>query len=111
MRGRRRRSECLPPSGGTITFGATLDPAALFLSLALTANLAVYDWLDAWGSWSSKEANRNERLVYCFFIASIFTVAAGTWYVLAFVGSPVRIARRRPSSAERRYPPPATLNR
>ena len=88
-----------------------MDPAVLFLSLALTANPAVYDWLDAWGAWSSKEANRNERLVYCFFIASIFTVAAGTWYVLAFVGSPVRIARRRPSSAERRYPPPATLNR
>jgi hypothetical protein len=60
----------------------------LFLSLALAVNLAVYGWLGALGAWSSKEINRNERLVYLF-IASIFTVlAASTWYVLAFVVRP-----------------------
>jgi hypothetical protein len=65
-----------------------LDPAVLFLSLALTANLAVYGWLGALGVWSSKEANRNERLVFVI-IAGIFTVvAAGAWYALAFVVRP-----------------------
>ena len=60
----------------------------LFLSLALAVNLAVYGWLGSLGAWSSKEINRNERLVYLF-IASIFTVlAASTWYVLAFVVRP-----------------------
>jgi hypothetical protein len=41
--------ELLPPSGGTITFRATFETLVLFLSLALTANLAVYDWLGALG--------------------------------------------------------------
>ena len=60
----------------------------LFLSLALAVNLAVYGCLGSLGAWSSKEINRNERLVYLF-IASIFTVlAASTWYVLAFVVRP-----------------------
>ena len=62
--------------------------AVLFLLLALTLNLAVYGWLGALGVWSSKEANRKERLVYVF-IAGIFTVvAAGAWYALAFVVRP-----------------------
>jgi len=65
-----------------------LETAVLFLLLALTLNLAVYGWLGALGVWSSKEANRNERLVYVF-IAGIFTVgAAGAWYALAFVVRP-----------------------
>jgi hypothetical protein len=68
-----------------ITFGAILETVVLFLSLALAGNLAVYGWLGALGTWSVKEANRNERLVYLF-IAGIFTVlAAGAWYTLAFV--------------------------
>jgi hypothetical protein len=65
-----------------------LETAVLFLLLALTLNLAVYGWLGALGVWSSKEANRNERLVYLF-IAGIFTVAAGAWYALAFVVRPL----------------------
>jgi hypothetical protein len=61
-----------------------LETAVLFLSLALTVNLAVYGWLGALGVWSSKESNRNERLIYIF-IAGIFTVlAAGFWYALSF---------------------------
>ena len=68
--------------------GATLETAVLFLSLALTVNLAVYGWLGALGVWSSKDSNRNERLVYIF-IAGIFTVmAAVEWYALAFVVRP-----------------------
>ena len=62
-----------------------METAVLFLSLALAVNLAVYAWLGALGAWSSKDANRNERLVYLF-IAGVFTVlAAGTWYALSFV--------------------------
>ncbi len=66
-----------------------METAVLFLSLALAVNLAVYGWLGALGAWSSsKEANRNERLLYLF-IAGIFTVvAAGAWYALAFVVRP-----------------------
>jgi hypothetical protein len=68
-----------------MTFGANLEAAVLFLSLALAVSLAVYGWLGALGAWSDKRANRNERLVYLF-IAGIFTVlAAGAWYTLAFV--------------------------
>ena len=60
----------------------------MFLSLALAVNLAVYAWLGALGAWSSKEADRNERLVYLF-IAGVFTMlAAGSWYALAFVVRP-----------------------
>jgi ABC-type Co2+ transport system permease subunit len=71
-----------------ITFGAILESAVLFLSLALAVNLAVYGWLGAMGAWSGKEADRNERLVYLF-IAAIFTVlAAGAWCALAFVARP-----------------------
>ena len=71
------------------TFGAALETAVLFLSLALAINLAVYGWLGALGALSSsKDANQNERLVYLF-IASIFTVlAGGGWYTLAFVVRP-----------------------
>jgi hypothetical protein len=62
--------------------------SVLFLSLALAVNLAVYAWLGALGAWSSKEANRDERLVYLF-IAGVFTMlAAGAWYALAFVVRP-----------------------
>ncbi len=59
------------------------------LSLALAVNLAVYGWLGALGAWSSsKDSNRNERLVYLF-MASVFTMlAAGAWYALAFVVRP-----------------------
>jgi hypothetical protein len=65
-----------------------LETAVLFLTLALAVNLAVYGWLGALGACSSKEADRNERLVYIF-IAGIFTVlAAGAWYALAFVVRP-----------------------
>jgi hypothetical protein len=71
-----------------MTFGATLEAAVLFLSLALAVNLAVYAWLGALGAWSTKNANRNERLVYLF-IAGVFTMlAAGAWYTLAFVVRP-----------------------
>ncbi len=57
----------------------------MFLSLALAVNLAVYAWLGALGVWSSKDANRNERLIYLF-IAGVFTMlAAGAWYALSFV--------------------------
>jgi hypothetical protein len=39
-------------------------------------------------AWSTKEANRLERLAYLF-IAGIFTgVAVGAWYLLAFVVRP-----------------------
>ncbi len=65
-----------------------METAVLFLSLALAVNLAVYAWLGALGAWSSKDANRNERLVYLF-IAGVFTMlAAGAWYALAFVVRP-----------------------
>ena len=65
-----------------------METAVSFLSLALAVNLAVYGWLGALGAWSSKEANRNERLV-SLFTAGIFTVlAAGAWYALAFVVRP-----------------------
>ena len=65
---------------------AALETVVLFVSLALAVPLAVYGWLGALGAWSSsKEANRNEKLVYLF-IAGVFTVlAAGAWYSLAFV--------------------------
>ena len=53
-----------------------METLVLFLSLALTVNLAVYGWLGVLGVWSSsKGANRKERLVYLF-IAGIFTVVA-----------------------------------
>ena len=65
-----------------------LQVAALFLALSVTVNLAVYGWLGTWEACSSKEANRNERLVYLF-IAGVFTMlAAATWYALAFVVLP-----------------------
>jgi hypothetical protein len=65
-----------------------LETAVLFLSLALAVNLAVYAWLGALGAWLSKDANRNERLVYLF-IAGFFTMlVSGTWYALAFVVRP-----------------------
>jgi hypothetical protein len=65
-----------------------LETAVLFLSLALAVNLAVYGWLGALEAWSTKEANRLERLAYLF-IAGIFTgVAVGAWYLLAFVVRP-----------------------
>jgi hypothetical protein len=72
----------------TIDFGAALETAVLFLSLALAVNLAVYGWLCAFGARSGKEADHNDRLVYLF-VAGVFAVlAAGTWYALAFVVSP-----------------------
>ena len=58
-----------------------MKTAVLFLSLALTVNLAVYGWLGALGVWSSKESNRNERLIYIL-------MAALAWYALAFVVRP-----------------------
>ena len=58
-----------------------METAVLFLSLALTVNLAVYGWLGALGVWSSKESNRNERLIYIL-------MAALAWYALAFVVRP-----------------------
>jgi len=62
--------------------------AALFLSLALAVNLAVYGWLGALGAFSAKEANRTERLGYLL-IGVVFTVmAAARWYALAFVVRP-----------------------
>jgi hypothetical protein len=65
-----------------------LETVVLFLSLALAINLAVYGCLGALGAWYGKEYDGNERLVYLF-IAAIFTVmAAGAWYVLAFVARP-----------------------
>ena len=65
-----------------------METGVLFLSLALAVNLAVYGWLGALGAWSSKDANRNERLVYIF-IAGVSTVlAAGAWYALAYVVRP-----------------------
>jgi hypothetical protein len=70
-----------------------LETAVLFLSLALTVNLAVYGWLGALGVWSSKESNQNERLVYIF-IAGIFTVMAASSLVRPRVrGSPVRLTQ------------------
>ena len=67
-----------------MTFESALETVVLFLSLALAVNLAVYGWLGVLETWSSKEANRNERLVYLF-VAGVFTVlAAGAWYALAF---------------------------
>jgi len=71
-----------------ITFRATSETAVLFLSLSLAVNLAVYGWLGALEAWSTKEANRNERVVYLF-VGGVFTVmAAATWYALAFVVRP-----------------------
>jgi hypothetical protein len=65
-----------------------LETVLLFLALALSVNLAAYGWLGAVEASSSKEAHRNEGLVYLF-IAGIFTgVAAGAWYALAFVVCP-----------------------
>ncbi len=64
-----------------------METVLLFLSPALSVNLAAYGWLGAVEA-SSKEAHRNEGLVYLF-IAGIFTgVAAGAWYALAFVVRP-----------------------
>ena len=57
----------------------------MFLSLALAVNLAVYGWLGALGAWSSKGANRNERVIYLFIAATFTVMAAGAWYTLAFV--------------------------
>ncbi len=65
-----------------------MGTAVLFLSLALAVNLAVYGWLGAFGAFSSKEADRGERLVYLFIAGSFTTMAAGSWYALAFVVSP-----------------------
>jgi hypothetical protein len=63
-----------------------LETAVLFLFLAVSP--AVYCWLGALGAWSGKESDRNGRLVY-FFISDSFTaLAAGPWYVTAFVVSP-----------------------
>ncbi len=71
-----------------IALGATLETAALFLSLALAVNLAVYGWLGALGAWSGKEASRSERLVYLLIAVSFTAMAAGAWYALAFVVGP-----------------------
>ena len=61
-----------------------METAVLFVSLALAVNLAVYSWLGVLGAWSTKEANRNERLVYLF-LAGIFSVlAVAAWYTLVF---------------------------
>jgi hypothetical protein len=66
-----------------------LETLVLFLSLALTLNLAVYGWLGVLGLWSSsKGATRNERLVYVFIAGICTVVAAGAWYALAFVVRP-----------------------
>ena len=71
-----------------IALGATLETAALFLSLALAVNLAIYGWLGALGAWSGKEANRGERLIYLLIAGAFKALAAGTWYALAFVDRP-----------------------
>ena len=71
-----------------IDFGAALETAVLFLSLALAVNVAVYGWLGALGAWSGKEADRYARLVYLFVACTFTAVAAGAWYALSFVVSP-----------------------
>ena len=65
-----------------------METVVLFLSLALAVNLAVYGGLGALEAWSTKEANRNERLVYLFIAATFTVLAAGVWYALAFVVRP-----------------------
>jgi hypothetical protein len=65
-----------------------LETAVLFLFLALAVNLAVYGWLDALRARSGKEFDRNGRLVYLVISDSFTALAAGTWYVIAFVVSP-----------------------
>ena len=65
-----------------------METAVLFLSLALAVNLAVYGWLGAFGTWSSKEADRGERSVYLLIAVSFTALAAGARYALAFVVSP-----------------------
>jgi asparagine N-glycosylation enzyme membrane subunit Stt3 len=71
-----------------IAFGAALETAVLFLSLALAVNLAVYGWLGALGAWSGKEVHRVENLVYLLIAGAFTALAAGAWYALAFVVSP-----------------------
>ena len=71
-----------------IAFGAALETAVLFLSLALAVNLAVYGRLGALGAWSGKEADRVERLIYLLIASAFKALAAGAWYALAFVGRP-----------------------
>jgi hypothetical protein len=72
-----------------MSFGAALEAAVLFLSLALAVNVAVYGWLGAFGAFSGKEAtDRGERLVYLLIACAFTVMAAGSWYTLAFVVSP-----------------------
>ena len=71
-----------------IAFGAALETAVLFLSLALAVKLAIYGWLGALGAWSGKEADRGEGLVYLPIACAFTALAAGTWYALAFVDRP-----------------------
>ncbi len=65
-----------------------METAVLFLSLALAVNLAVYGWLGALGAWSGKEAGRGEGLIYLLIAGALTALAAGAWYVLAFVVRP-----------------------
>ena len=60
----------------------------MFLFLALAVNLAVYRWLGALEAWSGKESDRKGRLVYLVISDSFTALAAGTWYLIAFVVSP-----------------------
>ena len=69
--------------------GAILEATALFLALAIAVNRAVYGWLGAFGAWSGKEAHAGERLVYLLIAVSFTAMAAGAWYALAFVVSPL----------------------
>lgn len=71
-----------------IAFGAALETAVLFLSLALAVNLAVYGWLGALEAWSGKEAGRGEGLIYLLIACAFTALAAGAWYTLAFVVRP-----------------------
>ncbi len=71
-----------------IAFGAALETAVMFFSLALAVNLAVYGWLGALGAWSGKESDRGEGLIYLLIAGAFTALAAGAWYALAFVVRP-----------------------
>ncbi len=79
------RSQGIEESGGRHRLRSNLGDGGLVPLARPRRQPGVYAWLGALGAWSSKDANRKERLVYLF-IAGVFTMlAAGAWYALAFV--------------------------
>ena len=62
-----------------------MKAVVLLLSLVLAVNPAVYGWLGALRTWSGKEADRNERLVYLLIAGAFMARVWGARYAPTFV--------------------------